>query len=628
MTCPSHRRPMRGRLLAAGAIALAGIALGGAAHAGGGPENVVVVVNASSPGSKEVANHYVRLRDIPATNVVALDYSGPVESASGEVFREQILRPVIEEIARRGLGAQIDVVAYSTDFPWRITLGGDFPAEPALPKHLTPNASLTGATFLFGFVFGKNPGVVSFDSNWYYATAPGQPRATNLQRCRQLGAVPSRGFRARDAWTADGTRSADPKVGRHYLLASMLGVTTGRGNTVAEIKASLDRAVEAEASPPEGRVYFMRNGDVRSLTRHACYDAAAEQVRQAGGDALVQVGVCPTGAQDITGLMTGAADLDLGKARLGFRPGAFCEHLTSAGGILFKPGFQTPLTDLIRAGATGACGAVEEPYAIQAKFPTPALQVHYRRGCSLAEAFYQSVAAPYQLLLVGDPLCQPWATRPDVRSAGWPGASAPGSIEPGGSTGLGFDLLGLEAPAATTGPETLEATSPAAESDTPPTLSLRPVVTSAGVEGGVWELFVDGKLTMRLSSGTRFAMTDEQLGPGWHELRLVGLSADPLETQRLRKGALVVPRGERDGAVTLRIDSESTALEGRVAVSVSAPNARRIVIRHNWREVASVGGARGGALIPAELLGRGPVRLQAIAEPGGARSRPAWTRIE
>ena len=26
-------------------------------------------------------------------------------------------------------------------------------------------------------------------------------------------------------------------------------------------------------------------------------------------------------------------------------------------------------------------------------------------GCTLAEAFYQSVLAPYQLLVVGDPLC-------------------------------------------------------------------------------------------------------------------------------------------------------------------------------------------------------------------------------
>ena len=41
--------------------------------AGGGPENVLVVVNADSISSKTIANHYIRLRKIPATNVVYLN---------------------------------------------------------------------------------------------------------------------------------------------------------------------------------------------------------------------------------------------------------------------------------------------------------------------------------------------------------------------------------------------------------------------------------------------------------------------------------------------------------------------------------------------------------------------------
>ena len=53
-----------------------------------------------------------------------------------------------------------------------------------------------------------------------------------------------------------------------------------------------------------------------------------------------------------------------------------------------------------------------------AKFPLPSIQLHYVRGCSLAEAFYQSVSGPYQLLIVGDPLCQPWAVIPKITVAG------------------------------------------------------------------------------------------------------------------------------------------------------------------------------------------------------------------
>ena len=46
------------------------------------------------------------------------------------------------------------------------------------------------------------------------------------------------------------------------------------------------------------------------------------------------------------------------------------------------------------------------------------LHVHYASGCTLAEAYYQSVFGPYQLLVVGDPLCRPWARIPVVSIEG------------------------------------------------------------------------------------------------------------------------------------------------------------------------------------------------------------------
>ena len=62
------------------------------------------------------------------------------------------------------------------------------------------------------------------------------------------------------------------------------------------------------------------------------------------------------------------------------------------------------MTDWISAGAAGTSGTVTEPYAMQQKFPMPFIHVHYAKGCSLAEAFYQSLMGPYQLLVLGDPL--------------------------------------------------------------------------------------------------------------------------------------------------------------------------------------------------------------------------------
>jgi len=71
-------------------------------------------------------------------------------------------------------------------------------------------------------------------------------------------------------------------------------------------------------------------------------------------------------------------------------PGAIAESLTSYGGH-FDHGGQTKLTEFLRHGAAGSSGAVQEPWSIQAKFPVPLLHAYYADGCSLAEAFYQSI---------------------------------------------------------------------------------------------------------------------------------------------------------------------------------------------------------------------------------------------
>jgi hypothetical protein len=153
----------------------------------------------------------------------------------------------------------------------------------------------------------------------------------------------------------------------------------------------------------------MFNGDIRSRTREWGFAAAARLLEEAGVAAVVEEGVLPRNRSDIAGAMVGTANFDFAGSGSRILPGAICEHLTSCGGVLTWSDFQTPLTEWLRDGAAGASGTVTEPLAMQAKFPYPFIHVHYARGATLAEAFYQSVAAPYQLLIVGDPLCRPWA---------------------------------------------------------------------------------------------------------------------------------------------------------------------------------------------------------------------------
>ncbi len=553
-----------------------------AAWAGGGSENVMLVVNANSDGSKTIANCYAELRQIPPSNVVYVDWKGNVEWCYGKPFLEGILRPVFEAISDRHLDAQIDYIVYSSDFPWRVYINTLYPDEK-FPEAFSPVASLTGATYLSAYLRGENPAVVMPTTNWYVP----QPRDENAGRCKQLADVPSRGFRSRYAWDQEGKRTTDAKAGQHYVLSTMLGVTSGRGNTVDEVLRYLRRAAEADGTRPRGTIYFMKNNDVRSKTRHDCFDGVAAQIKRLGIQAVVESGTIPNGAKDVMGIMAGTAKFDLAKADDTIRPGAICEHLTSAGGSLLSTSSQTPLTEFLKYGAAGASGTVVEPRAIQAKFPLPSLQLHYARGCSLAESFYQSVSGPYQLLVVGDPLCQPWAVIPEV------------SVD------------GLEADEEVAGVVSI---TPSGKAKPPHKVHS-------------FELFVDGRLVARCLPERTVQLNTANLPDGYHELRVVGLSMGVLETQ----GRVVVPffASNHDAGLAWTVTPEPTvARTGVVRVSARQPGATAIVIRQNRRELARVEGAAGEVEISAAELGRGPVALQAVSEgEQPAATAPIWLQV-
>ncbi|HEX2474879.1 MAG TPA: TIGR03790 family protein [Lacipirellulaceae bacterium] len=547
------------------------------ALAGGGPENVFLVVNLNSDSSKTVANHYIELRKIPPNNVFYVDWKGSLGVCSGKNFREQILLPALKAIEDRKLTRQIDYLVYSTDFPWRMELRSVFPNDE-FKAPFDPVASSTGATYLAAYMASENPGMVMPTANWY---VPG-PIEPNVSACQSLANVPSRGFRSRYSWDQNGKRTEAANSGQRYLLSTTLGITRGRGNTIEEVISYLRRSVAADGTRPRGTIYFMWNRNVRSTVRDKCYASIAAQINQAGGRATVRQGRLPDGAKDVAGLMVGLESFDVAASGMTIQPGAICEHLTSAGGVMTAGAHQTPLSDFLRQGATGSSGTVTEPRAIQAKFPLPSLQLHYVRGCSLAEAFYQSVSGPYQLLIVGDPLCQPWAIAPRLT------------------------VKGISDPKKVSG-----------------TLSIMPSpATPGGRPIGAFELFVDGRLVARSSPGKALPLDTTKLPDGYHELRVVGIQADAIETQ----GRQIVPLmvRNREAPVEFQVAPQPGVSQlGKLRMRVKQPGATSIAIRQNSREVGRVQGESGELEIPAAMLGRGPVTLQAFSDgPAATVSQP------
>ncbi len=280
----------------------------------------------------------------------------------------------------------------------------------------------------------------------------------------------------------------DPQ-GAHYLLSTVLGVTTGRGNSLDEVLNSLRRAAHADFTSPKGTIYFEKNGDVRSTTRQWGFEPAAAELRRLGVDAVVESGQLPKDRTNVAGAMIGTADFDWPASRSTILPGAICEHLTSCGGMLQKGAPQTPCSEFIRNGAAGTSGAVTEPYALQEKFPSPFIHVQYAKGFTLAESFYQSLSGPYQLLIIGDPLCRPWAKEVPVKVRLLP---------------YGHPVRG--------------------------NLTLKPSVSSPkGISE--YQLFVDGRWVLTAKPTSPLTYNTDGLKPGIHQFRLVAVGNDLAESK-------------------------------------------------------------------------------------------------
>jgi hypothetical protein len=287
---------------------------------------------------------------------------------------------------------------------------------------------------------------------------------------------------------------------------------------------------------------------------------------------LIVKGITPHKMLDVQGAMIGADVVDWASSGSRILPGAICEHFTSFGGMMV-PNVQTPLTEFLRHGAAGASGTVVEPYALQDKFPVPMIHAHYAGGCTLAEAFYQSVFGPYQLLIVGDPLCRPWAVIPQVTVEG----------ARSGATVKG-------------------------------TLVLRPSATIAGsAKVARFELFVDGRRIAKRAPGETFELDTTTLVDGHHELRIVAIDATPIETQ----GRAIIPIMVDNRSRTCELATSAinkTRWGQNLVLRVDAPGAAQFsILDQAGRSLYTAGGEQGRVTIDPRRLGQGPVTIHAVA---------------
>lgn len=550
-------------LLVAG-LTLAG-AFGGQAEkcfAGGGPQNLFLVVNARSWASVTIANYYVAMRKIPANNVLYIDWPhSPVEAPPIDQFRDEILKPTLLAIDQRGLGAQIDCVAYSSDFPFRVDVGPDLKSVP-LGQGFLPFGTINSLTYLWQLTLSKQVSPMQIGANFYYS------KPTESQPVPE-----SRAFHLLTTWNQAGQPVTGQ--GQRHLMAAMLAVTSGRGTSVSEAIDYLGRSVQADATQPQQTVYFSRTNDPRSVVRQPEFLPAIKTLEQLGVKGAIIETPLPEGRDDVLGLITGVANFDWAKSRSKILPGAFCDNLTSTGGFLHDSGNQTPITDFLRAGAAGASGTVIEPLAIPAKFPSCFMPVHYARGCSLAEAFYQSVHGPFQLLLIADPLCQPWAR--------------PGTVE----------VTGVEDGATVSGKLTFKVKA----------------TTAGGGPARHVEVFVDGRRGAKSPAEEEIIIDTANFVDGYHELNVVAIDNTPIEIQGRKLIPIKTDNHGQKVSISMFSDGQKFKYGQRLKFTVAADGegvARRALFQLN-RAVGKQDGTTGDFELDSRILGMGPIRLQAAS---------------
>jgi hypothetical protein len=525
----------------------------------------MLVVNSASASSLAIANHYIALRQFPSSNVMYLEWKGDLHSTDVDTFRQKILVPILQEIADRGLTSHIDGVIYSSDFPYSIDLKGDLknlhPNHKAFAdkdKLVPPFGTLNSLTYYYELVLRQQPvySIYLAQTNFYFRP---------VQNGRELAAT--HGFRGWYGWGQNGELLE--VGGSRYLLSAMLGVTAGKGNTIDEVVSYLRRSVKADGLPPNGTVYFAQTNDDRSKPRHEWFEPAAAELKKLGVGAEVITTEAPTGKNDIAGGMFGAANLLWNQRNNTILPGAIVDDLTSFGAE-FKnnSGGQTLLSELLRDGAAGSSGTAVEPTANQFKFPQPYLFVHYARGCNMVESHYQSIAAPYQLVIVGDALCQPWAKIPTVESAG---ASA------------GDTLSG--------------------------TVTLTPSASGGATEVDRFHLYLDGERVASCAPGGQLQLDTAGRSDGSHELRVVGICSGPIETQ----GRLILPVTFNNHGRTMKITSSADRIRlgQKIRLQAEAPGAMAIYFYNNGR-VLGQANDKGSLVVNSAALGSGPVTIRAI----------------
>lgn len=358
------------------------------------PSHVLVLANANSARSMEVAHYYMQKRNIPTRNLIALPLSGS-EVISWQEYIDTLHNPLAEALVSGGwmqadksdttdrigrrhyaiFGHDVDFLVFSMDVPLKIN---DDPKRmpPQRPDSIQPEfwtnrAAVDSELSLLPF---PESAVVAYMPNpLFNVTNPGKFTRQQVLRIARLD-----------------------------------------GPDVASVKALVDHAMQAEKDGLRGRAYidlsqkYPQGDDWLKLTGKLIEDTGYDITYDTKPE-LIQWNERFDAPALYFGWWAWQLEGVMSDPNFRFPPGAVVLHIHSFSANTVRSATKNWVGPLVARGVSATVGNVYEPYLHLTHWP------HFffdalKRGKATGEAAY--TAAPvlsWHTLFIGDPLYRPFA---------------------------------------------------------------------------------------------------------------------------------------------------------------------------------------------------------------------------
>lgn len=340
----------------------------------GDSKRVLVVMNDADPDSIRIAGYYLKMRKISRDQLVTL-HTSTGDNISPDKYKGEIEAPIKAALAKN---KNIDFIVLTKGIPLRLVDEGGYSVDATLASMELKFAPIGQTPGKFGITEADAESAIKRCISPYYNSKEHFSHAKfGMYLVTRLT-----GYTAEDAMKlVDNSLLAKPSKAP-ILLDSQPKFKPGTGYWPME--ESLTEANEL-LSAKGLNIYFEKT-----------------ETFSDGHELLA--GYASWGSND--------ANYDPeAYHRLRFVPGAIAETFVSTSGRTFNKidGGQSLIADLIKQGVTGVKGYVSEPFTF-ALCRSSILFDHYESGFNLAESFYAaSPIAKWKDIVVGDPLCNPYA---------------------------------------------------------------------------------------------------------------------------------------------------------------------------------------------------------------------------